>query len=171
MSWVFPDPTMRARALITLFTLSVRTAYPYGEVLTALDGDRVVGAAVWLPPGRFPLSVADKIRGGPALVRLLPQAPRDLGRLFRFLGAAEEEAAAVPTWHLDLLGLEPAAQGGGVGGRLLAPTLARIAAAGAVVRLQTWKEVNVAFYQRQGLRVVGDDLPLGPAGPRRWTIG
>ena len=51
-----PDDRRRPSVLRAFFRASIRDAFPFHNVFVARDGDRVLGAAVWLPPGRYPPS-------------------------------------------------------------------------------------------------------------------
>jgi ribosomal protein S18 acetylase RimI-like enzyme len=71
-----------------------------------------------------------------------------------------------PHWYLMALGVEPARQGQGIGGRLIRPVLAQADRAGVLCYLETETERNVAFYQKHGFVVAesgpvpGHNLPL-----------
>jgi len=59
---------------------------------------------------------------------------------------------------LSIIGIEPAAQGQGIGERLLKPTLAEADAAGAVCYLETFSPRAVRFYERLGFRSAASHL-------------
>lgn len=160
----------RPAALRALFTASARDAAPFGaSQLTEVDG-RVVGAALWLPPGQFPMTARRKLLGGLGLLGLVVRHPRAIGPLSAAVADPERDCAQRPAWFLSALGLEPEAQGRGLGTRLLAGGLAAADAAGQPCHLETWKPANVAFYERLGFRVQREARPLGVDGPTRWTL-
>jgi len=168
--YVFPDPGQRERALRTFFTATVRDALPFGAVDAAVVDGRVVGIAVWLPPGRFPWSFARKLRITPAMVGVLLAAPARF-RTFAGLGAnAEKLHPTYQHWNLETLGIHQEAQGRGIGTRLMAPGLGRADQVGMPCYLTTAKQANVGFYQRFGFEVVNDALPLVPGGPTSWGM-
>jgi GNAT superfamily N-acetyltransferase len=68
----------------------------------------------------------------------------------------------LPHWYLDVIAVEPARQGAGIGGSLLGAVGARADADGVPVVLLTYRERNLAFYRRHGYAVVCDGVV--PAG-------
>lgn len=162
-----PDAERRARSLPRLIELNVRYAARYGEVY-ATPG--MEGAAVWLPPGRAQASRGGMLRVG-ALVAPLTVSWVALRRL-----AAQEaltahlhgQHAPMPHWYLSQIGVEPASQGRGFGGKLLAPLLARMDAEGVPCYLETAREGNVALYRRYGFAIVAEG-DLG-GGLRVWAM-
>jgi len=169
MVHVFPE-TARPAAMRALFTVSARDAASFGASQVAEVDGRVVGAALWLPPRRFPLSTWRKVRGGLGMLGLALRNPHALGPLTRCVTDPERDCARRPAWFLSALGLEPEAQGRGLGTRLLAGGLAAADAAAAPCHLETWKAANVVFYERLGFRVEREARPLGTEGPARWTM-
>lgn len=164
--FVEPDPQRRRRVLPWFFAAAVRLGHRRGRVDETPDG-----AAIWLTPGRTELGPAALLGSG------LLQAPLRFGpaafrRFAALTGAFEAVGAAVhgdaPFWHLFILGVNPPAQGAGLGGRLLAPVLAKADAAGQPCYLETLAERNLSFYRRHGF-----DLATGerrPGLPPFWTM-
>ena len=66
-----------------------------------------------------------------------------------------------PHWYLMALGVAPASQGQGIGGRLIRPVLARADAAGLPCYLETETERNVTFYRKHGFAVLTAEAPPG----------
>lgn len=167
MVFAFPNARRRARSLPRLIGLNVRYAVRYGEVY-ATPG--VEGAAVWLPPGRRQISIGGMLRVG-ALLAPLTVSWVALRRMSA-VGAREarlyQRYAPMPCWYLSQIGVEPALQGRGFGGRLLVPLLARMDARGLPVYLETTTASNVALYQRYGFEVVAE-IALN-RGPRAWAM-
>lgn len=132
-------------------------------VAPAPSGGGVVGAALWQPPGApqgLPLG---------AMLRMLLIAPGAFGltRVVRALraGMAVDAAhPATPHYYLAFLGVDPAWQGKGLGGELLAPVLARADGEGVECYLENSSPSNTAFYQRAGFEVVAE-VKLPGGGP------
>ncbi|MFP5319894.1 MAG: GNAT family N-acetyltransferase [Acidimicrobiia bacterium] len=162
---VFPDPRRRARALRPFFLATVADAVPFEAVYAAVDGPRVLGAAVWLPPGAFPWSAWRKARAAPAFLRVLLADPRHFGAFAKVGANAEKAHPEEPHWFLEVLGIRPEAQRQGLGTRLVEPALARADAAGLPCLLETSDPANVAFYERFGFTVADAALTLVPGGP------
>ncbi|NHC12239.1 GNAT family N-acetyltransferase [Motilibacter sp. E257] len=134
------------------------------------DGTGVLGAAVWLPPGAYPMTAGRKTW---AALRLLPAGVRDPGglRAAAAFGSAVDAAfpapAEGPVAYLQVLGVRPSAARRGVGRALLAPLLAHPCA----VYLETSAPGNVAYYERAGFAVLpGSPAPIGGRGPVMWRM-
>jgi ribosomal protein S18 acetylase RimI-like enzyme len=103
------------------------------------------------------------------MVRVLAAAPRSFDRLLRFTAGVTKLRPAQPYWYLEVVGVEPAAQGMGIGTRLLEPVLTVADEAGQLCYLETITERNVAWYRRLGFEVrsagvsfTPGDLQTGP---------
>jgi GNAT superfamily N-acetyltransferase len=106
----------------------------------------------------------------PETALLLAASPRSILRLLRFMAGVSRLHPAQPYWYLELVGVEPTAQGLGVGTRLLEPVLARADEAGQRCYLETMTERNVAWYGTLGFEVVRAGVSFSPGGPPNWTM-
>ena len=92
---LFPDPTRRAQVLARFFTATVRDALPFGTVDAAIaDDGRLLGVAVWLPPGAFPWSTRRKLRSMPMLLGVAWVAP---GAFLDFARMGPTPSGCIPT--------------------------------------------------------------------------
>lgn len=168
---LFPDPARRARVLRRFFTGTVRDALAFGAVDGAVAPDgRLLGVAVWLPPGAFPWSGRRKARFTPTMLAVLAAAPGSFLGFTRLGANAERLHPPDRHWTLETMGVAPSAQGQGTGSRLIGPGLARADAEGLACYLTTARGENVPFYQRFGFQVEDDALPLVPGGPTQWGM-
>lgn len=167
---LFPDGGVRARALHHVQRACLRDALDAGRVHAAVRGNDLLGVAAWLPPGGFPLSPGRQLRAAPDMVRVLVAAPGSLSRLLRFTVGAAKLHPAQPYWYLAAVGVEPSAQGRGVGTELLDPVLAKADEAGLPCYLETMTERNVAWYRKLGFEVVRSGISFAPGGPPNWTM-
>ena len=145
-----------------------------GGGATRVVGDPIAGVATWIPPERDPIpSFPRHLRlGGWAIpwrvgITVLPRVLRrddDAARRYR-------RDLEQPEWILDLLGVDPAAQGRGIGRALVQDGLTRAAADGLPVYLQTYRIENVAWYRTLGFEVVseGSHADVPPGWGLRWT--
>lgn len=149
----------------------IRLAIAHGIGFVAREGDRVLGGSFWVPPGVSPLgsTIQQLGMGGweaPMVLGLGGTArelwrEEDLGKRFR-------KHLATPSWYLDLLGVDPAAQGKGLGKTLVASMLERADREAVGVVLVTHKQSNLDYYRRLGFEVVSDEtLRNIPTG---WTM-
>ena len=87
------------------------------------DDDAVLGVAIWLAPGRFPWGAWRQLRGAGWMLGVLRADPSSF-RAFMKTGANGARLhPAYPHCYLETMGLDPAAQRKGIGGRLLEPVL------------------------------------------------
>jgi ribosomal protein S18 acetylase RimI-like enzyme len=162
----FPDAMHRRRALRRMFTGIARDAVRFRSVYAAEATDgRVLGVAIWLPPGRFPWSAGRQLRGAGWQLGVLLAAPRSFPTFMRTGMNAARLHPSDRHWYLETMGVAPSAQRRGIGGRLLAPVLERADRERVDCYLGTSDRANVAYYKRYGFEVVDDTVPLLPAGP------
>ena len=122
-------------------------------------------AAIWAPPDAWKLPVATIVRNAPALLRVF--GVRTVPNL-RVLNTLERHHPDEPHYYLEFLGTDPAHQGKGLGGSLLAPMMQRCDAEGVGAYLESSKESNLAFYGRFGFEVT--NVITHRAGPQQWLM-
>lgn len=169
-AYLFPEEEVRARVLPRVFAVGVRDALDFGHVYAASRDGELVGLAAWLPPDAFPLSPWRQLRAAPDMVRILAAAPRATFRLLRFTAGVARVQPSQLYWYLEVVGVEPRAQGLGIGTRLLEPVLALADEAGQPCYLETDGERNVAWYGALGFEVRSAGVSFAPGGPPNWTM-
>jgi ribosomal protein S18 acetylase RimI-like enzyme len=163
--WLIPDNEKRLQLLPWLFRV--------GFDVTAADlwtTDGIVrGAARWVPPGRPPMRI------GPTL-KALVTTPFRLGAAIapflaygRAVEALRAEVMPDPHWYLAGIGVDPAAQGRGIGAALLQPGLHAAARAALPAVLLTNNEANLRFYARHGFEIVREQR-TPKNGPNAWAM-
>jgi GNAT superfamily N-acetyltransferase len=167
---LFPDPHVRSRVLRPFQTAAVSDAARYGSAAGAYLEDRLVGVALWQPPGRFPLSPLRKARMTPALVQAAIAAGSTFARFARSGVALERAFPTQPLWYLQALGVHPSAQRSGIGAALLAAGLALVDADTMACHLHTSDPANVEYYQRWGFQLTQPAVPAGPDGPTYYGM-
>ncbi|HEU4540957.1 MAG TPA: GNAT family N-acetyltransferase [Jiangellaceae bacterium] len=161
---VFPNTEARRRALVPFMVATVRDAAAHGHALIA-ESDGVIGVALWMPPGTFPLSSARKVRMAPALIRMTVIV-RGAMRRFAQVGSALERAhPPEASWYLQAMGVHPRAQRQGAGSRLMAAGIALADKDQLPCYLQTSDPANVNYYERFGFRVVQPAIETYQGGP------
>lgn len=165
---LFPGRRRRRWSLHSFMAASIRDALRHGEVWGALDGPRVVGTAVWLGEGAYPLSSSRVARQVPAaLVAMLTPQTLTLGA--RLITETQAVHPKDPHWYLAVLGVDPSYQGRGIGVKLLEPVLDRLDREERSAYLETSKERNIAWYGRQGFALT-QTLEIRPGAPPIWTM-
>jgi GNAT superfamily N-acetyltransferase len=163
MAWVL-GPKIDAPRLRRMFKSMLGAWYLQHEETWTTTGD-VAGAAIWAPPGKWRVGVAESIRMAPTMMRLLG---RRLRRATSAMTIIERHHLKEPHYYLAVLGTQPSRQGKGFGSAMLQPVLDRCDAEGALAYLESSKESNIPFYQRHGF-VVQETLTL-PDGPPLWPM-
>jgi ribosomal protein S18 acetylase RimI-like enzyme len=131
------------------------SCFEHGTAYVAADCS---GAALWLPPGVEP--------DGKALERMfrdtaMPEHLEDLLATFEQMGQSHPRE---PHWYLPQIGVDPSAQGNGIGAALMQYALARCDKDQALAYLEASKPQNIPFYQRHGFEVTGE-IQVGTAPP------
>lgn len=160
--WIAPDPDTRSTRLTRLFEIwAAAFTLPHHEVLRAGE----VGAALWLPPGRWQVPRL-------VLLRQLPHLGSIFGRrtplLLRGLSRLEHHHPRAPHWFLPLMGVTRDRQGEGIGTALLAAVLLRCDDEGTPAYLEATCERNRDLYARHGFRIQ-QEVQL-PDGPPLWAM-
>lgn len=107
------------------------------------------GAALWLAPGVGP---DDQAMARLMVETISPAMAEDGGKLMEQMGAFHPKE---PHWYLPIIGIDPAHQGKGLGGRLLAHQLAICDRDGALAYLESSNPRNIGLYERHGFVAQG----------------
>ena len=166
--YYLPDPARRERVLPYIMRVCVRYCLFYGQVDTTPGRD---GMACWLPPGHTAMTLLGLLR---AALGVLPpnlgwEAFRRIRQVEPMIDRIHHACVPGPHWYLMVLGVEPARQGQGTGGRLIAPRLAQARATGLPCYLETMTELDVAFYRKHGFKVVFE-TEMQPGGLHVWMM-
>ena len=161
MSWVFESAVRRQR-LSSMWSVMARHGYlPAGASTLVPGGD---GAALWMPPG-LRLDEAFWAEHGGEFVRGLDG---DLERISQLSHAMDECHPTDDHWYLLAIGVHPHAQGRGLGGVLLAHTLAQADAARQPAYLEATSPRSRVLYERFGFEVISELHPGD--GPTLWGM-
>ena len=159
MRWAWPDPYQYA-------TYWPKIAEAYGgrafDCGTAYVLENFAAVALWLPPG----AGSDEA----ALGELVAESCGD--QILRDLDAVFEQMVrfhpAGDLWFLPLIGVDPVAQGRGLGSALLRHGLAACDRDGLPAYLEATSPRNRALYERHGFRVI--DVIQAGSSPPMWAM-
>ena len=134
-----------------------------GWMWSATDG---LGVMTLLPPGSATREAELSAEVGPALALLTPDGGARYEAFWAWIG---HTLPGEPHWLLDQLGVEPAAQGRGIGAAMIRHAITVADADRLPLFLETGVASNVALYRRFGFEVMTEvNAPGG--GPRIWFM-
>lgn len=174
-----PDDARRATLLPGFFRTFVAAALDEdGDLVVA--GDPVSGIASWFGPERHgPSPDAMGANGfGDVLEAAGPEATQRLLAMVGELEVQHERLTDGPHLRLEFYGVDPAAQGSGIGSALIEHGHRRADELGIPCYLETFTQQNVRFYGNRGYELageytVGDGIPvyglIRPAASARET--
>jgi GNAT superfamily N-acetyltransferase len=146
-----------ARVLGSYFEYSLSEAERTGRCVVA-DNPQL-GASAWLLPRSAEVEASESASKTAFLAATLgPPGNSNYWRIIDFMSPRARAAVPSGAWYLSIIGIEPAAQGQGIGAQLLKPMLAEADAARAVCYLETFSPRNIKFYERLRFRSVASHL-------------
>ena len=165
--WFMRADDKRDAARLRFFAFVVRhMAFPAGRIERPAVGG---AAAVWLPfEALGPTPLTTELRALPTLL-----FATGLSRFSRLAAVREtmdkHHPMDRPHAYLMFLGVARAAQGHGIGSRLLKVGTDRLDAGGLPAYLETQTERNIALYRRHGFEVISENRPQ-PGAPPLWSM-
>ena len=144
--WLYPGPDEYLKAFPDFLRAFGGTAFSSG---TVWESDGCSAVAMWLPPA----AQAD----GERIVETVKGTVVSARQADCMLALEQMDAAhpTFPHWYLPWLGVDPAFQGQGLGGRLLSHCLEMVDADHLPAYLETPNPRTVRLYERHGFEVVG----------------
>jgi ribosomal protein S18 acetylase RimI-like enzyme len=166
-NWFMREDDRRDAARLRFFQVLLKDmALTDGRIQRPASGG---AAAVWIRSetlGRT--SMQRELRALPMLLNAAGLSR--MGRLSSLREAMEKHHPLErPHEYLWFLGVARAAQGHGLGSRLLRAHTAELDARGRPSFLETATERNVPLYQRHGYQIIGEYRP-GPEAPLCWAM-
>jgi GNAT superfamily N-acetyltransferase len=160
MRWAWPDGKRYA-------TYFPPTADAFGggafDHDTAYELDDFLGVALWKPPGA---GGPDEERLGALMAESIEeQILADLGQVLERMG---EVHPTVDHWYLPLIGVDPVAQGQGLGSALLADMTRRCDNDGLPAYLEATSPRSRDLYARHGFEIV--EVIQRGSSPPMWAM-
>jgi ribosomal protein S18 acetylase RimI-like enzyme len=164
MTWIFPDPVVRANRLPMLMEWMFTDHLRYGMVLGTPGCEAVT---LWRPPG----SIHDHPSLTPSAIfrylGIFGFAVLRAERIDRHIGRHLPEGER--QFYLRMAGVRPDKQGQGLGGAVIRAGLALSDAAARPTVLETATIDNVGLYRALGFQVI-QDWTVGRESLRFWTM-
>jgi ribosomal protein S18 acetylase RimI-like enzyme len=165
--WFLRNDAKRTAAFLRFFRFIVRTGAGQGaRIERPASGG---AAAIWLPFEKLgPLPFLVELQAFPVLLGTTGLSR--FGRLVRMREYLDKHHPMERRHaYLWFFGVTHAAQGHGVGSRMLKVATDRLDAEGLPAYLETQNERNVSLYSRHGFQVVHEGRPA-PDGPMLWNM-
>jgi len=165
--WFLRTDGRRDEARLRFFNLVItQMTFGAGRIERPATGG---AAAVWMPfEALGPTPLMTELRAVPTL--LFATGLARFGRLAAIRETMDKHHPMDrPHAYLMFLGVSRAAQGHGIGSRLLKVGTDRCDAAGLPAYLETQTERNIALYRRHGFEVTGENRPR-PDAPPLWSM-
>ncbi|MEO8456864.1 MAG: GNAT family N-acetyltransferase [Chloroflexota bacterium] len=172
IEFLLPNEMRRAKPMDAYMRMVLRYGFKRGRVnlVEGENGPRV--GSVWLPPDEAIPTTMGQIRAGflPLLGANLNWASqRKFFSLSNLIEHHHKEDVARHHWYLWLLASDVTEQGKGWGTKVLEQELREADLAGMPCYVETGKERNLLFYEKQGF-ALKHELPLPGGGPPLWTM-
>jgi GNAT superfamily N-acetyltransferase len=161
LAWLLPNPATRLARISRVFaTIIGIEALRYGGVDIACVEGKVIGGAIWLPPGRWRPGLQVQVQALPRhLVALRWQLLNRGARMDHVLKDAHPKEQH---WYLEAIGVDPGWQGQKVASLLLRSRLRRCDREGQPAYLEASRPGGVPLYEHFGFRpTVKLALPQG----------
>jgi GNAT superfamily N-acetyltransferase len=162
--WLIPRPQRRLARLQRFFRLEIAHVVwrSGGCAWTSSD---LAGASLELPPGRWRMPLTAQLAHGPAFTRVFGAR---LAHALVLIAKMEHLHLREPHYYIPYVGVEPRAQGQGLGTRLMTATLRRCDEQRRPAYLEATTERNAALYARLGFEHLGP-FRLG-GSPPLWPM-
>jgi ribosomal protein S18 acetylase RimI-like enzyme len=153
LRWVALDDERRALRLLEGFTGMLR--FHSRRLEETYTTDALEGVALWRAPGRLGDPLLDQLRLLPSIVAMVGLARLGtVSSALRIFERRHRHHAPDRHFYLLALGVDPSAQGRGVGSRLLRPVLDQCDERRVSAYLETVGDPNRRLYERHGFGVV-----------------
>ena len=153
----FPEEGRRRGVLRRYFEYSMEEGGRLGTCTVLPEDGR--GVAIWTKPASEELACSSRRAKHLFLESILGRKGlENYDSIIGFMSPRSHGAAGKDAWYLSILGVEPQAQGRGLGRRLLEPTLSEADREGAVCFLETYSSRSIPFYERLGFRRVASHV-------------
>jgi GNAT superfamily N-acetyltransferase len=148
--WLVPDDEQRRRSAAIFYSLFVDACWPHGGVYAAGAG---AGAALWVPPGKQLVADEQAETFGRELVASGGDEASS-ARMAQLFQLVDDNHPADDCWYLAFMGVDPSAQGQGIGTRLLAAVLTQADRDQMPAYLEASCPENQRLYERHGFQTV-----------------
>lgn len=144
--WIVPDDAQRRQGAPAFWSTFTNACWAHGTVFTAGSES---GAALWVPPGKPLVSDSEEEEFQRAVLESAGSAEA-ADRMADLMTMMAEHHPAEDHWYLPFIGVDPTAQGHGIGSALLRIVLAEADRDGIPAYLEASSPQNQRLYERHG---------------------
>jgi GNAT superfamily N-acetyltransferase len=162
--WIVRDDARRMERMVRGFRTFIERIWMRHD--ESYVHERLIGAALWMPPETWHLGVVEQLRLLPAI---LTSVRGDSGRLLKAVNWMERKHPHERHWYLPAIGVTTSWQGRGYGAALLRPMLERCDSEQLPAYLEASTPRNRALYERHGFEVV-EEGRYADDGPPIWQM-
>ena len=166
---LLPDARRRQMAFPPFFRSVIHQQVELETVWVCEQEGRMVGVAAWFPPDPPPCGSLARLRAASNTAMVRGIFPRASAQLLRTFAGFDAHHPTGPHWYLAFIGVEPHAQGSGIGRALLEPALTQADSDQTPCYLETPYPETHAFYNRNGFELTTELHPIAGAPPV-WTM-
>lgn len=164
LSWIWPDHDDRLRRLPHFFQAIVQGTATNGVALRSTGAEAV---SLWRRPGRISPGRWEILRALPSMARAFGEG-RERSQLMSATLKAHQPKD-FHWWYLQFIGVQPAAQGTGLGGAAVRAGLDLARSAGMPVYVEVMNPANVGYYGHVGFMTI-DEFDIPDGGPHVWAM-
>jgi GNAT superfamily N-acetyltransferase len=145
--FIWPSPHQYLRSSPLFLREFAGESFERGSAYVSAD---FCGAALWLPPAVHP--------NAEALEKIVRDTtkPEHLDDVLLTFQQMEQSHPEEPHWYLPVIGVDPSAQGRGLGESLMRHAVARCHEEEALAYLESTNPRNISLYERHGFEVLGE---------------
>ena len=167
---LLPQEGPRGRALPRYLRSDAKDAARFDLLLGAEVDGVIRGAAAWIPPEAYPVSIGRQVFQALDLLPALPSSWRSLPEARRGQAANRlRHRGSADHFYLRAIGIDPEVQFRGLGSSLVQPVLELADRRAVGCYLQTATADNVPWYERFGFKVVDQYRPT-TTWPEVWAM-
>ena len=161
-AWCIPSPADREQILPAFFHIVFDALVRHAECYCTTDG---AAAALWVPPGREPLT-----QGQAARLRRVFEGvgPAEAARFVALIELMDAHHPQAEHFYLWFVGVSTGAQNQGLGSRLLRSGLDRCDRHSMPAYLEATTDRNRRLYERSGFHATGELTVAG--SPPMWAM-
>ncbi|MCG8670804.1 MAG: GNAT family N-acetyltransferase [Pseudomonadales bacterium] len=165
IDWFIRDDEKRDQGVLSFFENLLRFfAQPHGMVFT---DSSLQSVSLWQPPGSGYLSFPQMLKAIPRVINAAGH--ENIISKFKGFDVIESQRPKDSNFYLETMGVDPDAQGQGLGALHLNHMLGVCDQMEVAVHLETGVEKNVGLYQKYGFRVM-EEKRIVPEGPYLWFM-